>query len=176
MILSNHFLNPMDTASMERGRDRRHDETVTEPSIEMLDAATHLAAYRETCNGLEVSIPVSSDAMDIAWKRTIGTLHSTPDASVTCRNESASSDDPTWRARSYKIQAPRYGDCQIRSLNSKTIGNSTRRRRVEQVVEEKQVDFPKIRPVKTRAVGHIETGTIRAHRSLWGSIWLAKRS
>ena len=166
MILSNHFLNPMDTASMERGRDRRHDETVTEPSIEMLDAATHLAAYRETCNGLEVSIPVSSDAMDIAWKRTIGTLHSTPDASVTCRNESASSDDPTWRARSYKIQAPRYGDCQIRSLNSKTIGNSTRRRRVEQVVEEKQVDFPKIRPVETRAVGHIETGTIRAHRSL----------
>ena len=161
----NHF-DPIHIASMELHPERRHDETVTEPSIEMLDAATHLAAYRETCDGMQVSIPVSSDAIDIRWKRTIGLRHRAPAVSVSCNGESAAQASPSWQTRSYNIRAPGYGERRLRSLNSKTVGNSIKKRHVDRVIRQKQADFPDAHLMYNWATRHIATGIIRVHPTL----------
>ena len=125
--------------------DGDHEETVTEPSIESLDAATHSAAYKEACLGMRVSVPVSCHAMDITWRRTPRrrTLRRRVAASVSCDDmvgiDTCAVPDVADRVRSYNIGLPGCGERRLRSLHSKILG-APRRRKVEHVEQLAHVD------------------------------------
>jgi hypothetical protein len=121
--------------------DSIHDETVTEPSIQALDSATHLAAYRESRLGMLVSVPVSCDAMDITWQRIPRKVACCRRAAstVSCRdNDRNASGSSGGRVRGYNIRSPGCGERRLRSLHSRVIG-APKRRIVEHVAEQAQV-------------------------------------
>ena len=128
-----------------------HEELVTEPAIEGLDAATHLAAYREASRGTHISVPASCASLDITWRRSSGPDRSKIAADVSC-DDSFADVDPSQRMRSYNIRSPRYGERRLRSLHSKIIG-TLKRKPIQYVAEQRQVNLPDTNNTDAGAAG-----------------------